>query len=119
MSVVTVYNNNYISINDSEKDFHFIVELNSVMFILPYYYSFLDKISDIPQIKNATGFGLYDKVVLDQVRKINDPYPYFRGLVLELGYPVETIEFKQPRRHKGLSKNNFYILFFIPFYFFT
>lgn len=80
-------------------------------FLRKSYYSFLDKISDIPQIKNATGFGLYDKVVLDQIRKINDPYPYFRGLVLELGYPVETIEFKQPRRHKGLSKNNFYTLF--------
>lgn len=75
------------------------------------YYRILDKVSDVAQIKDATGFGLYDKDVLDQIRKINDPYPYFRGLVLELGYPVDTVEFKQPRRYKGLSKNNFYTLF--------
>jgi glycosyltransferase involved in cell wall biosynthesis len=75
------------------------------------YYKFLDKISDVPIIKDATGFGLYDKVVLDHVRTINDPYPYFRGIIAELGYQVSTIPFTQARRLRGVSKNNFYSLY--------
>lgn len=75
------------------------------------YYAILDRISDVPMIRDATGFGLYDKVVLDTIRKIDDPYPYFRGLVCELGYKTETIQFDQPRRVNGISKNNFYSLY--------
>jgi glycosyltransferase involved in cell wall biosynthesis len=75
------------------------------------YYTALDKISDVQIIKDATGFGLYDKVVLTKVREINDPYPYFRGLVCELGFGIETINFNQPRRIRGVSKNNFYSLY--------
>lgn len=75
------------------------------------YYGFLDKISNVKMIRDATGFGLYDKVVLDEIRKINDPYPYFRGLICELGYGIKTIEFTQPRRLRGISKNNFYTLY--------
>jgi dolichol-phosphate mannosyltransferase len=79
-------------------------------FFRTLYYSFLDKISDSPVIKNATGFGLYDKSVLNIIREINDPHPYFRGIISELGYEVKTIEFIQNKRHKGKSKNNFYSL---------
>ena len=75
------------------------------------HYKILDGISDVSHVKDATGFGLYDKIVLDQIRKINDPYPYFRGLISELGYEVKTIPFKQLRRLRGLSKNNFYSLY--------
>ena len=60
------------------------------------YYRVLDGISDVSIVKDTTGFGLYDKVVLDKVREINDPYPYFRGLICELGYEVKTIPFNQP-----------------------
>jgi dolichol-phosphate mannosyltransferase len=42
---------------------------------------------------------------------MNDPYPYIRGLVSELGYPIKTIEFKQPKRFAGISSNNFYSLY--------
>lgn len=76
-----------------------------------FYYEFLDKISDISHIKNATGFGLFDKEVLDQIKRINDPYPYFRGLIAELGYDVKIVVFEQPRRLNGISKNNFYSLY--------
>lgn len=76
-----------------------------------FYYELLDSISDVSHVKNATGFGLFDKKVLDEIRKINDPYPYFRGLIVELGYQVKTIEFEQPRRLNGISKNNFYSLY--------
>lgn len=75
------------------------------------YYALLDRISDVPMVKDATGFGLYDRVVLDRVREIDDPYPYFRGLVCELGYKTEVVHFNQPRRVRGLSKNNFYTLY--------
>lgn len=75
------------------------------------YYRILDRISDIQLVRDATGFGLYDKKVLDEIRKINDPYPYLRGLICELGFPIKTIEFKQPRRVRGISKNNFYTLY--------
>lgn len=75
------------------------------------YYKILDGIANVDLVKDATGFGLYDQMVLDQVRKIADPYPYLRGLICELGFPIKTIPFTQPRRERGLSKNNFYTLF--------
>jgi dolichol-phosphate mannosyltransferase len=75
------------------------------------YYRFIDKISEVEIIKDSTGFGLYDKCVLDKLREINDPYPFLRGLICELGYEVKTIPFVQPRRLRGITKNNFYTLF--------
>jgi dolichol-phosphate mannosyltransferase len=75
------------------------------------YYRFLNAISEVEIIKDATGFGLYDKVVIDRIRLIGDPYPYFRGLVSELGFKIKTIIFNQPRRAQGISKNNFYSLY--------
>ena len=75
------------------------------------YYHILDGIANVDLVKDATGFGLYDRMVLDQLRKIADPYPYLRGLICELGFPIKTIPFTQPRRERGISKNNFYTLF--------
>lgn len=75
------------------------------------YYRFIDRISDVDIIKDSTGFGLYDKVVLDGLREIADPYPFLRGLICELGYEVKEIPFIQQRRLGGITKNNFYTLF--------
>jgi glycosyltransferase involved in cell wall biosynthesis len=75
------------------------------------YYRYLAKISEVPLVQNATGVGLYDKVVVDWLRKIDDPYPYFRGLIREVGFPVATVDFVQPRRQRGITKNNFYTLY--------
>jgi len=75
------------------------------------YYQLLDRISDIKITKDATGFGLYDKKVINSLREINDPYPYLRGLISELGYSIKTISFTQPRRLRGISKNNLYTLY--------
>lgn len=75
------------------------------------YYRLLDGISNISLTKDTTGFGLYDKKVVDELRKINDPYPYLRGLIDELGFPMLTIDFVQPRRIRGVTKNNFYALY--------
>ncbi|QWD13006.1 glycosyltransferase family 2 protein [Polynucleobacter paneuropaeus] len=75
------------------------------------YYKLLDEIAEIDIIRDTTGFGLYDKQVLDHIRKIYDPYPFLRGLICELGYPIKTLEFIQPNRDRGISKNNFYTLY--------
>jgi glycosyltransferase involved in cell wall biosynthesis len=75
------------------------------------YYRMLDGISEVAIVKDATGFGLYDRVILDHLRQIHDPYPFMRGLICELGYPIKTIPFNQPLRQRGISKNNFYTLY--------
>lgn len=85
---------------------------NRLMFaIRSMYYRFVRNISEIESIDNYTGFGLYDKVVIDEMRKMDDPYPYIRGLICEIGFPRATIEFDQPRRIRGITKNNFYTLY--------
>jgi len=82
-----------------------------VHYLRKTYYDILDRISSVEIIKNTTGFGVYDREVIEHLKKINDPYPYIRGLVSELGYPIKTIEFKQPKRFAGISSNNFYSLY--------
>jgi dolichol-phosphate mannosyltransferase len=80
-------------------------------FLRRYYYRFIDQITDIDIIKDSTGFGLYDRAIINRLREIADPYPFLRGLICELGYEVKTIPFIQPRRLGGITKNNFYTLF--------
>jgi polyisoprenyl-phosphate glycosyltransferase len=75
------------------------------------YYRVLNLLSDIDLIENFTGFGLYDHVVMDIIRKIDDPNPYFRGLIADIGFPRAKIEFLQPVRKRGITKNNFYTLY--------
>jgi len=75
------------------------------------YYKLLASLSSINIVREASGFGLYDKAVIEQLRKINDPYPFLRGLISELGYPIKTIEFIGQRRKAGISKNNIYTLY--------
>ena len=80
-------------------------------FIRNIYYKLLNSLSETRQIENFTGFGLYDRVVINKIKEIDDPYPYFRGLISEIGYDVATVEYNQPKRMKGVTKNNFYTLF--------
>ena len=75
------------------------------------YYRFLGGISEVPLIKDFTGFGLYDRRVMDEIRKLDDPYPYFRGLISELGFPVAEVPFEKPARARGITSNNFYTLY--------
>ena len=82
-----------------------------IHFFRKTYYRLLNKISDVELIADTTGFGLYSERVMEEVRKISDPYPYLRGLISEIGFPIKKIVFNQPRRLRGVSKNNFYILF--------
>ena len=74
------------------------------------YYALVSRLSEVHLTRNVTGFGLYDREVVEQLRKIGDPYPYFRGLICDLGYDQALIPYVQPTRKRGLSKNNFYTL---------
>jgi len=85
---------------------------NRLMFLIrKVFYNLISKISDTSQIKNFTGFGLYDKTFIDILRKIDEPYPYFRGIVSEMGYEKIEIPYTQPKRENGKTKNNFYTLY--------
>ncbi len=85
---------------------------NRLMFLVRRtYYRLIDRLSEVPQIRNFTGFGLYDRTVMDTLRQIDDPYPYFRGLICDLGYARVEIPYTQPARHRGITKNNFYSLY--------
>lgn len=75
------------------------------------YYRLITRISDVPLVRNATGAGLFDRAVVDILRRVDDPYPYFRGLVCEIGFPIACVPFKQPKRKRGITKNNFYTLY--------
>ena len=75
------------------------------------YYNLICKISNHKMEKNITGEGLYDKSVISILKKINDPYPYMRGLVFELGFKIDFVDFDQPPRQRGVSKNSLYTLF--------
>lgn len=87
-------------------------EESSLMFFLrKSYYRFINKLSMIELTDNNTGFGLYDKRVIDILREINDPYPYFRGLISELGFESAKIEYFQPVRKRGITSSNFYALY--------
>lgn len=76
-----------------------------------FYYNVIEKLSEIDQIKNFSGFGLYDRKVIDILKTINDPYPYLRGMISEIGFDICEIEYDQPARKRGKTKNNIYTLF--------
>lgn len=87
-------------------------EESPLMFaIRKIYYSLIKKFSDIEQIKNFTGFGLYDQKFIAILRTIHDPYPYFRGMVTELGWDRAEVPYVQPARKSGKTSNNFYSLY--------
>jgi glycosyltransferase involved in cell wall biosynthesis len=75
------------------------------------YYNLICRISNHTMEKNVTGEGLYDKSVISILRTIKDPYPYIRGLIFELGFKIDFVDFDQPARQSGITKNNFYTLF--------
>lgn len=86
-------------------------ESKLMYFVRSMYYKFVKKLSDNEQIEHFTGFGLYDKRVIDVLKEIKDPYPYLRGIVTELGFKVKRIEFKQPSRQYGKTSNKFFNLY--------
>ena len=75
------------------------------------YYGLVNRLSSIETFQNFTGFGLYDRRVIDIVRSFNDPYPYFRGIIAEIGLPHKKLYYDQPARRRGITSNNFYSLY--------
>ena len=105
-------------INSYEDGFNIVLGIkesskeNSLMFkIRTLYYSFLNKISETETYENYTGFGLYDIKTIQALNQMPDAYPFFRGMIAEIGYKVKKISYKQPSRVKGITKNNFYSLY--------
>jgi polyisoprenyl-phosphate glycosyltransferase len=75
------------------------------------YYELVSRLSETELVKNFTGFGLYDRRFVDILAEIDDPHPYFRGLVSEIGFPLAKIPYHQPVRKRGITSNNFYRLY--------
>jgi glycosyltransferase involved in cell wall biosynthesis len=85
---------------------------NPLMFwIRKKYYRLVNRLSSLETFENYTGFGLYDRRVVEIVKSFNDPYPYFRGIIAEIGLPHKLIQYDQPARKRGFTKNNFYSLY--------
>ena len=87
-------------------------EESSLMFrIRKMYYKTVNKLSNIKLIDNFTGFGLYDRRVIEILKEMDDPYPYFRGMIPEIGLEIFEMKYDQPVRKRGITKNNFYTLY--------
>jgi len=78
--------------------------------IKKFFYKLLKKVSNSKIIERTTGSGIFDRSVIDILKTINDPDPFFRGLVTEIEDNIEVLEFEQPPRLFGKSKNNFFTL---------
>lgn len=75
------------------------------------YYRFARAIADVPLLEHVTGFGLYDRRVIEIMRSYQDPYPYLRGLISEIGLPIAIVKYDQKARRRGLTKSNFWSLY--------
>jgi len=92
-------------IKTSSKENPFMYKLRTI------YYKLIRKFSEVDQIEHFTGFGLYDKKFLDVLRKLDDPTPFIRGIVAELGGKRKEISYEQPQRRAGKTHNNWYTLY--------
>jgi len=86
-------------------------ESKFIFFLRKLYYRLLIRISETPPIKNYAGSGLIDREVIKILKEINDPVPFIRGLLVEIGLPIALVYFKQPIRKKGVSSYNFILLY--------
>lgn len=79
------------------------------------YYRMLARMADVALVNHATGFGCFDQSVIEALRRIDDPYPYFRGLIAEIGHEPSIVPYRQPARARGISSQNFYTLYDLAF----
>ncbi len=94
-----------IGVKNKSQENRFIYFLRSI------YYKMIKKLSDTEQIEHFTGFGLYDKDFIEVLRKLDDPTPFLRGIVAELGYQRKEIPYEQQKRRAGKTHNTFYKLY--------
>ena len=88
-------------------------------FLRTCYYKLIKKFSEVEQIEHFTGFGLYDRSFINVLRDLNDPTPFLRGIVAELGFKRKEIPYEQQKRRAGKTKNNFFSLYDIAMLSFT
>jgi glycosyltransferase involved in cell wall biosynthesis len=86
-------------------------ENKMIRFLRNCYYKMIRKMSDVEQIEHFTGFGLYDRSFIETLRKLDDPMPFLRGIVAELGSKRKEIPYEQARRRAGKTSNNFFTLY--------
>lgn len=86
-------------------------ETLAMFLIRRVYYLILSRLSETPLVRDFNGFGLYDRKVLEIIRKMNDPYPYLRGLIAETGFEIARVPYTQAARLRGITSNNFYTLY--------
>jgi len=106
-------------IREWEKGFPIVAAIknssdeNGLMYrVRTAYYRLVARLTNVQIMEHFTGFGLYDRSVVEQIRNnFRDPYPYFRGIIAELGLPVAKVFYNQKRRERGVTKNNFYALY--------
>ncbi|HEY1580736.1 MAG TPA: glycosyltransferase family 2 protein [Terracidiphilus sp.] len=86
---------------------------NGLMYrIRTAYYRLVARLTNVEVLEHFYGFGLYDRSVVEQIRiHFRDPYPYFRGMIAELGLPIARVFYNQARRERGITSNNFYALY--------
>jgi glycosyltransferase involved in cell wall biosynthesis len=75
------------------------------------FYRLIERLSDIHLISHFNGFGMYDWQVVEIYQNLCDPYPYFRGLIADIGFEHAIVEFVQPARKHGKSKSSFMYLY--------
>jgi glycosyltransferase involved in cell wall biosynthesis len=83
------------------------------------YYKLVKRLADVDLLEQFTGFGLYDRQIMDVLRGLHEPYPYFRGLISDIGFNIRRVEFTQPKRVHGQSKCDFLTLFDVAMLGFT
>jgi glycosyltransferase involved in cell wall biosynthesis len=86
-------------------------ESGLMFWIRKQYYKLVKRLSGVETYENFTGYGLYDRQVVDTIKGFADPYPYFRGMIAEAGFRHFDIPYHQPARKHGITKNNFYTLY--------
>ena len=85
---------------------------NKIMYHLrSLYYKTIKKLSEVEQIEHFTGFGLYDRAFINVMINMDDPVPFLRGIVAELGFRRKEIPYEQPQRRAGTTSNNLYRLY--------
>ena len=107
-----------VFVREWEKGFKIVIgqktssKENPVMYFLrSCYYKMIKKFSEVEQIEHFTGFGLYDRSFIEVLKDLDDPTPFLRGVVAELGYKQKIVPYEQQERKAGKTHNNFYSLY--------
>lgn len=94
-----------VGVKTKNKDISLMLLMRSM------YYKLIKNISEVELIENYPGFGLYDKRIIEILRGMKEPYPYLRGLICEIGFDIAKIEYSLPKRERGITKTNLYMLY--------